>query len=115
MQINPAFADCWTVTNLSGTSSKKWDGYESSKDGISKGTFRIQIGNEVSAVVPSDLKCTRTSDFSVVCLHIADGKSTVETWSVDPDDQVAFYTKTTNGWGGFDGVSAFTGKAKLGC
>lgn len=113
--VTSARADCWTVTGLSGTSIKKGGDYSIVKDGISKGVFHVQINGQGSAVVPNDLSCSETNPNSVLCVGFGDEKSTVETWTIDPQEGIAYYSKSISGWGFLDGVSAFKGTAKKGC
>jgi len=108
-----AYSQCWEVGDLKGVSAKKGSKYEVSKDGISKSTFKINISGKTSSVTPSsDLKCIQIAANSLTCLYSEDEKGTTETWSVDPENYVAYYTKTNSGFGMFDGAALFVGNIK---
>jgi len=52
----------------------------------------------------------QAGEYSLVCTDVTDGKFVIEVWSIDKDLSIALYTKSTSGYGGYDGVSAFIGK-----
>ena len=111
-----AYSQCWEVGDLKGVSAKEGSKYEVSKDGISKNTFKINIAGKNSSVTPSsDLKCMQLATHSLTCLYSENGKGTTETWSVDPENYVAYYTKTNSGYGMFDGAALFVGTIKGSC
>jgi hypothetical protein len=111
-----AYSQCWEVGDLKGVSAKEADKYEVSKDGISKSNFKVNISDNNSSVTPSsDLKCIKIAANSLTCLYSENGKGTTETWSVDPENNVAYYTKTNSGFGMFDGAALFVGNIKGSC
>lgn len=107
-----AQANCFKVEELSGYSAKNWADYRFEADGISKALY-IVIDGEDSFVSDSDLVCRPLVESlpSLVCMFMEGSKNTVETWSIDLEAGKAFYTKSTQGYGQFDGIMALVGTA----
>ena len=107
---------CWKVADFKGYSAKQGASYKIDEDGLTGQEFSVQMTGKGSAVIPSnDLQCTQIATYSIVCLFSEEGRGTVETWSVDPKERVAYFTKSNNGYGMFDGPVLFVGKIKGQC
>ena len=110
-----AVAECWTVADLQGVSARAAEGYSVAKDGYSGQRFEVTILDQRSSVSPSDMQCRKLSKTSIVCLDSTGERSTVETWSVDPQTRTAFHTKARSGFGALDGANLFVGRIVGAC
>lgn len=103
-------AECWKIGDLKGYSSRAGSEYKISEDSFTGKTFMVQISGATSAVVPNDLTCKEVSSTSLVCISSEKNRGVVETWSIDPKNGVALYTKSVSGYNIFDGGNLFIGK-----
>lgn len=111
-----AHSACWTVGDFKGYSAKKGADYNIGIDGLTGQKFSVHIAGEASAVIPSsDLECKQLATHSIACTFSEGGRGTVEIWAVDPEQGVAYYTKSSNGFGIFDGPVLFVGEVKGKC
>jgi hypothetical protein len=101
-----SYADCWKVGELKGYSARNSDGYILSADGLTGQEYSLNIDGDGTAVIPNDMQCMELTAHSILCV----GEGTVEVWSVDPLKNAAYYTKSANGFGAFDGPTIFVGK-----
>ena len=110
--VFPVFshAECLLVSELRGQSVREEaEGYVFSNDGFSAQTFEVNFDSKNSSVTPSNMKCQRISDWSLLCTDIRDKQATVETWVVNPVLSKAFHTKSISGYGPYDGGNLFVG------
>lgn len=103
-------AECWKVEELKGYSSRAGSEYKISEDSLTGRTFLVKISGDTSVVTPNDLTCKQVSSTSLVCISTGKSRGVVETWSVDPKNGIAFYTKSISGYSLFDGRTLFVGK-----
>ncbi|WP_339414561.1 hypothetical protein [Pseudomonas sp. EA_35y_Pfl2_R5] len=104
-------AECWQVGDLKGVTAKSADKYSITEDGMSKKMFLVNIKENASSIIPSsDLECLKVSNHSMTCIYPTESKGTVETWAVDPANNIAYYTKSVSGFGIFDGPTMLVGK-----
>ncbi len=103
-------AACWKVADLRGNSARAAESYSISADGFTGQTFEISITSKSGSVKPSDLKCQPASTNSLLCIEAAEGRLTVETWSIDASAKKVVHTKAVSGYGPFDGANLFVGK-----
>ena len=110
-----SLAECWTVTNLQGVSTRAAEGQAISKDGYSGQRFEINILDAAGSVTPSDMKCRKTSKYSIVCIESGPEQATVETWAIDPQSKTVVHTKSRSGFGPLDGSNLFVGRVVGSC
>ena len=103
-------SECWITENYKGYTAKSRDGFTFVKDGMTLTKYVIVIDGKSSGVIGSDIKnYLQTAENSILALDVNEQGSVIETWSVFPESKKALYTKTTNGYHGFDGVLSFVG------
>ncbi|EUD09015.1 hypothetical protein PO864_15210 [Providencia alcalifaciens] len=97
-----ASAQCWVVSNLSGYSAYESNKYKYIENGMSNGTFQVEINKDGGNVkLLSDtfggggLDYTPISPSSMVGLYINGNTSTIETWSITDKNKV-LYSKVVN-------------------
>ena len=110
-----AFTQCYIAEDFKGMAALSNDNYSLGKDGFTGKTFQIIINGSESRISSNGLKCKQISVSTVLCLDSQNGKSVVETWSVDLDTSKALYTKSISGYGKYDGVKAFVGRISGTC
>ncbi|WP_417347106.1 hypothetical protein [Ferrimonas sp.] len=110
------FADCYVVGDFKGHSAFQDEGFGLSKDGISSQKFILELDGENSSVSPSDLSCFQVGLGTLFCVYVGQNKeSTVEIWTVYPDDNKVTYSKSRNGFGILNSASMFVGNIKGRC
>ena len=105
-----AYAECWTVGNLSGQSVRVFNQYALDRDGISNSRFNITLAGDRSLVTPSDLSCSQANTRLLVCIGQDGDSAKIETWYVDPFAKRAIYTHARSGYGPLDGGAVFVGE-----
>ncbi|PKH04775.1 hypothetical protein [Moritella sp. Urea-trap-13] len=111
-----AQASCYVVGDLKGFSTRQIEGFEIEKDGISSQKFIVEFNGQESSVSPNNMNCFQTGSSTLICADVgSSGESTIETWAVYPDKNKAVYTKSINGFGGFNGANMFVGNIKGRC
>lgn len=109
-------AECWIADNFKGYGAKIRNGYKFETDGMTSTKYVIYIDGNKSHIVGSSIsEYLQTAPNSILAIAIEDGASVIETWTIDPEMKKALYTKTTSGYGQFDGVSAFVGNVVGNC
>jgi len=69
-----------------------------------------------SSVSPNELKCFTVGDFTLFCsAQGVDSQTVIETWTVHMSSGAVVFTKSTNGYGKYNGAKIFTGKIKGSC
>ena len=116
MWLYSAIASCYVIGDLKGHSAFQDEGFEISKDGISSQKFLLEFNGENSSVSPNDLECFEVGLGTLVCAYVGqDKESTVEIWTVFPDENKATYSKSRNGFGVLNSASMFVGNIKSSC
>lgn len=110
LSASTAYAECWTVGNLSGQSAKAFEKYMLTEDGITDSRHNITLAGNRSLVTPSDLPCSQANSRLLVCIGQDRDSAMIETWYVDPFAKRAIYTQTRSGYGPFDGSAVFVGE-----
>jgi len=111
-----AIANCYVVGDLRGHSAFQDEGFEISKDGISSQKFILVLNGENSSVSPNDLNCFQIGLGTLSCAYVGeDQKSTIEIWTVYPDENKVTYSKSRNGFGVLNSASMFVGNIKGRC
>ncbi len=109
-------SECIIADKFQGYSAKVWNALKFDTDGMTSTQYVIYINGDKSNVVGSNMeKFFQTSENSILSISEDQGRSVVETWSVFQGEKKVVYTKTTNGYGPFDGVNVFVGKVVGDC
>ena len=113
---NAYSAECWIADNFKGYPAKVRNGYEFETDGMTSTKYVIYIDGKKSHIVGSSIsEYLQIAPNSILAIAIEDDTSVIETWTIDPVKKKALYTKTTSGYGQFDGVSVFVGNVVGDC
>ena len=107
-------AGCWEVSDLKGVSAAAHEAYKLTPDGFGKNAPAIHlVSTDAGGMVSGhgDFVCKEFGPTTVVCFGGEAGSSHVETWTIDPVSDVAWFTRTRSGFGPFDGAALFVGKA----
>ncbi|EGQ9064965.1 hypothetical protein WD347_004447 [Vibrio parahaemolyticus] len=110
-----ALAGCYVVGDLKGHSAFQDEGFALSKDGISSQKFILEFDGEKSSVSPNDLSCFQVGLNTLFCAYVGNDESTVEIWTVYPDENKVTYSKSRNGFGILNSASMFVGNIKGRC
>ncbi len=111
-----AIADCYVVGDLKGHSAYKDEGFKIGKDGISSQKFILEFDGKNSSVSPNDLDCFQLGQGTLTCAYVGQNQeSTIELWTVYPDENKVTYSKSRNGFGALDSSSMFVGNVKGRC
>lgn len=97
-----ASAECWVISNLQGYGAMESDKYEYGTDRISNGVFQLSIEGDKAnlfnvgkSLVGAGLIYIPVSPKTATGLYHDDNTTTVETWSIAPDNKV-LYSKVIN-------------------
>ncbi len=111
-----AQANCYVIGELKGYITREGSNYEISEDAISNQKFIVEINGDNSGVTPSDMSCYQAGLNSLVCMDSkSESELVVETWFIFPNKGKSVYTKTTNGYGSFNGGTLMVGNIKGSC
>lgn len=113
---NLVFAECFVVGNLKGYSTREYEEYKVSEDGVSSQKFILEIKGDNSRVTPNTMSCMQMGSHSLFCFdETSEGQATIETWAVYPDKGKVVYTKSINGYGPLNGGNMFVGNINGEC
>ncbi len=110
-----SFGACYVISEFKGHATRKNDNYEFFKDGMSKQKFMIEINGDSSTVTPSDIQCAEIGFNTLMCGSVTNDQSSMELWTVYPDDGKAILAKTRTGLGAFNGGFIFVGNIVGSC
>lgn len=103
-------AECYVVGEFKGIGAREHNEFSFDKDGMTGQKFMVDISGDASRVTPNDMECFEAGFRTLVCLSNIQGRASVETWAVYPENDVAIFTKVRNGAGPFNGGMLMRGK-----
>lgn len=111
-----AFAECWTIENLSGYSAKGFNAYRITADGLRGKRFHLTLSGKDSSMSPSHgMSCAQTAPLVLLCSGPDGSGITIETWALDISMKKAYYTQMRSGYGPLDGANLFVGEVTGRC
>ncbi|MDN7125084.1 hypothetical protein J6I90_09350 [Pseudidiomarina sp. 1APP75-32.1] len=106
----PSQANCYVVGEFVGYSSRAGDDFEITTDAITDQQFTVEFDGDDGKVVPSNLSCKPKGSNTLLCVSISEGgASVIETWSLYLDSKKVTFSKSSSGYGIFDGGTLMTG------
>lgn len=112
---NLAHAECYIVGEFEGYASRDNDDFAFESDGMSGQEFMIETSVAGNRVSPNDMKCISGGFRAVLCMADIPGRSSVESWSVYPEDGIAILVKSRNGIGPMNGGMLMRGRILREC
>lgn len=115
--VLPSFAaECWTIGNISGQSTRANDGYAVSHDGYSGKKFEIRLDGKNSSVTPANgLVCNQIAPRAVLCEAYNSSAATVMLWAIDVPQKKVFHSQFRSGFDASDGAAVFVGEILAPC
>lgn len=111
-----AQADCYIVGDLKGYAARMGGDYTMVPNGFGKQLFVIDIDGDESSVKPNGMPCKQMGATNLVCANdSAVGRTSLETWSLYPDEGKVVFTKARNGLGPLNGGYLMVGDIKSTC
>ncbi len=111
-----AFSKCWITGSFKGFEAKKHQSMKFQVAEMTKNKFVINISGTEGSIVGSNMETfIVTGDSSLVGISIMENGTTTESWQIDEVNGLVYFTKSTLGFGPFDGVMSLIGKVEGDC
>jgi hypothetical protein len=110
------YSKCWITGSFKGFEAKKHEAMKFLPAEMSKNKFVININGTDGSIVGSNMETfIVTGDTSLVGISIMENGTTTESWQIDESNSLVYLTKSTLGFGPFDGVMSLIGKVEGDC
>lgn len=111
-----AFSKCWITGSFKGFEAKMHQAMKFEPAAMSMNKFVVNISGKKGSIVGSDLDTyVVTGETSLIGVTITERGTTTETWQIDEANALVYFTKSTLGYGQFDGVASMVGKVEGDC